>query len=79
MKTLGQTYLDLGLDPGMFHRISAIASGGLDSLPHNGAVVTMFMLMGTNHKASYKYVFVIMCLIPLMTAAGCVVAAMLVS
>ncbi|SHI53565.1 H+/gluconate symporter [Dethiosulfatibacter aminovorans DSM 17477] len=67
MKTLGQQYLDMGLNAEAFHRISAIACGGLDSLPHNGAVVTMFMLMGTTHKESYKYVFVIMCAIPLIT------------
>jgi len=67
MKTLGQQYLAMGLNPEAFHRIAAIACGGLDSLPHNGAVVTMFMLMGTTHKESYKYVFVIMCVIPIIT------------
>ncbi len=67
MKALTQQYLALGVNPEAFHRIAAIASGGLDSLPHNGAVNTMFMLMGTNHKESYWYVFVIMCLIPLLT------------
>ena len=77
MRTLGKTYLDMGLNPGAFHRISAIASGGLDSLPHNGAVNTMFMLMGTNHKESYWYVFVIMCIIPIITTVGCVLGAMI--
>lgn len=67
MKALAQQYLALGVNAEAFHRIAAIASGGLDSLPHNGAVNTMFMLMGTNHKESYWYVFVIMCLIPLLT------------
>jgi H+/gluconate symporter-like permease len=67
MAALGEKYLALGLNPEAFHRISAIACGGLDSLPHNGAVVTMFMLMGTTHKESYKYVFVIMCIIPIVT------------
>jgi H+/gluconate symporter-like permease len=67
MKALAQQYLALGVNPEAFHRIAAIASGGLDSLPHNGAVNTMFMLMGTNHKESYWYVFVIMCIIPILT------------
>lgn len=33
-------YLDQGVDPQALHRVVAIASGGLDSLPHNGYVVT---------------------------------------
>ena len=33
-------YLDQGVDPEALHRVVAIASGGLDSLPHNGYVVT---------------------------------------
>lgn len=69
MKALSQQYLALGINPAAFHRVSAIACGGLDSLPHNGAVNTMFMLMGTNHKQSYFYVFVIMCVIPIVTTA----------
>jgi H+/gluconate symporter-like permease len=33
-------YLDQGVDPEALHRVVSIASGGLDSLPHNGYVVT---------------------------------------
>jgi H+/gluconate symporter-like permease len=33
-------YLDQGVDPSALHRVVSIASGGLDSLPHNGYVVT---------------------------------------
>lgn len=33
-------YLDQGVDPAALHRVVSIASGGLDSLPHNGYVVT---------------------------------------
>jgi H+/gluconate symporter-like permease len=77
MKALGKTYLDMGLNADVFHRLSAVACGGLDSLPHNGAVNTMFMLMGTNHKQSYWYVFVIMCIIPLVSTGLIVALAMM--
>lgn len=76
MKALAQQYLALNINPDAFHRIAAIASGGLDSLPHNGAVNTMFMLMGTNHRESYWYVFVIMCIIPILTVVLAIILAM---
>ena len=36
------------------HRVTVIASGTLDSLPHNGAVVTMLAVCGCSHKESYR-------------------------
>ena len=45
LDALGETYLRLagetGIDPALMHRIAVIGSGTLDSLPHNGAVVTL--------------------------------------
>jgi H+/gluconate symporter-like permease len=35
------------------HRVAVIGSGTLDSLPHNGAVVTLLAVCGTTHKESY--------------------------
>lgn len=37
---LAPVFLAQGGDPGAMHRISALASGGMGSLPHNGYVVT---------------------------------------
>ncbi|NBV83886.1 GntP family permease, partial [bacterium] len=37
---LAPHYLDLGVNPEALHRVVAISSGALDSLPHNGYVVT---------------------------------------
>jgi H+/gluconate symporter-like permease len=57
LQALGPTYLDLasgiGMDPSLLHRVAVIASGTLDSLPHNGAVVTMLAVCGCSHKESY--------------------------
>ena len=44
---------DTGLDPALMHRVAVIASGTLDSLPHNGAVVTMLAVCGCTHRESY--------------------------
>lgn len=45
---------DTGLSPSLMHRVTVIASGTLDSLPHNGAVVTMLAVCGCSHKESYR-------------------------
>ena len=39
-----------GLDPALMHRVAVIGAGTLDSLPHNGAVVTLLAVCGTTHQ-----------------------------
>jgi len=57
LDALGPTYMalaaEIGLDPGLMHRVAVIAAGTLDALPHNGAVVTLFAVCGSNHRDSY--------------------------
>ncbi|PNG25419.1 GntP family permease [Methylocella silvestris] len=57
LDALGPTYMklaaEIGLNPELLHRVAVIGSGTLDSLPHNGAVVTMLAVCGTTHKESY--------------------------
>lgn len=57
LDALGPTYMALaaakGIDPGLLHRVAVIGAGALDSLPHNGAVVTLLAVCGSTHKASY--------------------------
>src|SRR6185369_13196101 len=43
----------------VLHRVAAMASGGMDTLPHNGAVITLLAVTGLTHKQAYKDVFVI--------------------
>jgi H+/gluconate symporter-like permease len=57
LDALGETYMRIaaeqGIDPALLHRVAVIGSGTLDSLPHNGAVVTLLAVCGSNHKESY--------------------------
>ncbi len=57
LDALGPTYLRLaaehGIDPGLLHRVAVIGAGTLDSLPHNGAVVTLLAVCGSTHARSY--------------------------
>jgi H+/gluconate symporter-like permease len=48
-----QIAADLGIDPALMHRVAVIGAGTLDSLPHNGAVVTLLAVCGCTHKESY--------------------------
>jgi H+/gluconate symporter-like permease len=57
LDALGETYLRLaaeaGIDPALLHRVTTIAAGTLDSLPHNGAVVSLLAVCGLTHRQSY--------------------------
>lgn len=43
----------------VMHRVIAMASGGMDTLPHNGAVITLLAVTGLTHKQSYRDIFAI--------------------
>jgi H+/gluconate symporter-like permease len=57
LDALGSTYMRLaaeqGIDPALMHRVAVIGSGTLDSLPHNGGVVTLLAVCGATHRESY--------------------------
>lgn len=63
---MGQTYLEAAraqnIDPQVLHRVASMASGGMDTLPHNGAVITLLLITGLTHRQSYKDIFVITCI-----------------
>jgi H+/gluconate symporter-like permease len=63
LDALGDTYLRLaaetGIDPGLMHRVAVIGAGTLDSLPHNGAVVTLLAVCGSTHRESYLDLFMV--------------------
>jgi H+/gluconate symporter-like permease len=58
LDALGETYVRIaaeqGIDPSLMHRVAAIGSGTLDSLPHNGAVVIVLAVCGSTHRESYR-------------------------
>ncbi|MGO4677728.1 GntP family permease [Bosea sp. 2YAB26] len=43
----------------VLHRVAAMASGGMDTLPHNGAVITLLSVTGLTHQQSYRDIFAI--------------------
>ncbi|MCU9612358.1 GntP family permease [Caldibacillus lycopersici] len=71
LEALGEKYYQLalqtGISPEAFHRVASLASGGLDTLPHNGAVLTLLTITGMSHKDSYKDIFVVSLVIPILS------------
>jgi H+/gluconate symporter-like permease len=48
-----------GIGPELLHRVASMASGGMDTLPHNGAVITLLAITGMTHRQAYKDIFAI--------------------
>lgn len=70
LNTMGDNYLQLasqfGINPELMHRVASIASGGLDALPHNGAVITLLVICQLTHRESYKDIFVVAVAVPVL-------------
>lgn len=71
LAALGEKYVELSVSSGIpleaFHRIASMSSGGLDTLPHNGAVLTLLAVTLMTHKDSYKDIFMVATLIPIVS------------
>ncbi|OAT85593.1 GntP family permease [Desulfotomaculum copahuensis] len=63
LEIAGKQYLEwaqrLHISPDVLHRIASMASGGMDTLPHNGAVITLLAICGLTHKDAYKDIFAV--------------------
>ncbi len=66
LNSLAGKYLNMGIKPELIHRISCIASGGLDSLPHSGTVISTLQLGGLTHRQAYLHSFWQSTVIPLI-------------
>mgnify|MGYP006298778645 CR=1 FL=1 len=66
LEALSDSFLAMGGNPEALHRTIALASGGLDVLPHNGAVITLLVVTGLTHQDSYKDIFVVSLVIPVI-------------
>jgi H+/gluconate symporter-like permease len=71
LQTLGAKYLEaaqaVGISPEILHRVAALSSGGLDALPHNGAVITLLAICSLTHRQSYFDIFMVSVAFPLVS------------
>jgi H+/gluconate symporter-like permease len=81
LQTLGADYLakatELGISPELLHRIAVMASGCMDTLPHNGAVITLLGICNLTHRSAYRYIAMVTLVFPLITLVFILVLATL--
>lgn len=77
LSTLGEDYLRMavaaGIDPELMHRVAVMAAGGLDTLPHSGAVITLLAICGLTHKQSYLNIAMVTMVIPLTAVIAVII------
>ncbi|MFO8084102.1 MAG: GntP family permease [Desulfobacterales bacterium] len=77
LQTLGNTYMELsqsaGISPELMHRVTSIATGGLDALPQNGAVITLLTICKLTHRESYSDIFVVAALVPILSLIAVII------
>ena len=77
LSTLGEDYLRMavnaGIDPELMHRVAVMAAGGLDTLPHSGAVITLLAICGLTHKQSYLNLAMVTIVIPLIAVTAVII------
>ena len=75
-QSLSDTFLSSGCNLEILHRLTSIAAGGLDTLPHSPGLFLMFSVLGLNHKNAYRHVFACSVCIPVLVVivatAACV-------
>jgi len=76
LSTMAPIYLDMGVNAGLMHRVACLACCGLDSLPHNGAVVTLLNYCGVAHKDGYIHIGIMTVLMPIITLVFMIILAM---
>ena len=77
LEVLIPKYQALGINPEIIHRIASMACGGLDTMPHNGAVITILAVFGLTHKTAYKHMFATCVVVPIITIIPAIAMAIL--
>lgn len=69
LQTLGSEYLamaqEAGINPELMHRVASLAAGGMDTLPHSGAVITLLAICNLTHQKSYLNIAMVTILLPI--------------
>lgn len=65
-ETMAPTFIASGANLGILHRLIAIASGSLDTLPHSSGLFVVYQVLGLNHKNAYRHTFATSVVAPLI-------------
>lgn len=70
MTTFADTYLAMGVNRQMAHRVAVIAASTLDTLPHTGGQITLLQICHQTHKDSFGHIFITQAIIPIISLIG---------
>lgn len=77
LEALAKNYLAMAeavnLSPELLHRVASLSCGGFDTLPHNGAVITLLSICALTHKKSYFDIFVVAVVAPFLATTAVVI------
>ena len=77
LNALGAQFLsmanEVGISPELLHRVATMASGCMDTLPHNGAVISLLVICKLTHKTSYRFIVMNTVVFPLIALAVVIV------
>lgn len=78
LESLGEFYreqaVELNVSLELMHRVASMSAGGLDTLPHNGAVITLLAICGLSHRQSYLDIAMVSLVVPICATAVVVMA-----
>lgn len=66
LNTMGSYMLTTGIQPEALHRLMALASAGFDAMPHSSGPVLANVVAKTEMRDTYQYVFMSICIIPVL-------------
>ncbi|WP_101877665.1 GntP family permease [Lachnoclostridium edouardi] len=73
MATFSGTYLSMGINPEIIHRVAVVAASTLDTLPHTGGQITLLQICHQTHKDSFSHIFVTQAIIPTICLIGLII------
>jgi H+/gluconate symporter-like permease len=77
LQAMGTKFVEMALTAGisldLMHRVTAIAAGGLDCLPHGGAVITLLQICNLNHRQSYLDIFAVAVAVPVIALIAVII------
>ena len=81
LDALGTTFVNFAASTGVsleaMRRVTAVASGALDALPHNGAVITLLTVCGISHREAYGDIAVVAIVVPMISLVVIILCASL--
>lgn len=73
LTTFGETYASMGVPSEIVHRISTVACGTLDSLPHTGGQISLLNICHQTHKEAYIHMFITCTVLPMISVLGIII------